>query len=69
MVQQGRVAEVLALEKKTPMLILTGPGTREITQLREIAAAIGRLEIGEQWLRGKGGQMPYDGPHPGGLLR
>ena len=61
-VQQGRLAEVLKLEKKTPMLVLTGPGYREVAKLKDIAAAMVKLEVGQKWMRGRGGAYPERSP-------
>lgn len=70
MVQLGRVQRLLEIEEKLGMLMPTG--YRDIAELREIGAELRKIEIGEQWLRGKdglaasmvgscpGGQMPHE---------
>lgn len=73
MVQQARIVDIVESEKQMPpmMRILQADiGTKAINALREIGDSIRKLEIGEEWMRGKGGSsaLPYGGPYPGAVL-
>jgi hypothetical protein len=72
--QQERFEKILAAENQNtiPMvrLMQSDAGTKAMIVLKDIGEAIGKLEIGEEWMRGKGGgsSLPYGGLCPGGLL-
>jgi len=55
--QMERVEKLMELEEK--LLFLTPNGYKEIDALRQIADSIRKIEVGEQLLRGRGGNMPF----------
>lgn len=65
-IQLSRVQQMLEFEQKTKFLM--PDGHKNLVVLKDIAAEIRKLEIGEQWMKGKAGAMPDAGPYPGGLL-
>jgi hypothetical protein len=65
-IQLGRVQQMWEFEQKTKTL--TPHGYKNIAVLKEIADSVRKLEIGEQWMKGKDGGMPSGGPYPSGLL-
>ena len=70
--QQARVEKILAAEDSNtiPMvrLMQSEAGTKAINSLKGIGEAIRKLEIGEEWMRGKGGAVSPYGPYPGSLV-
>ena len=58
--QIGRIEKLKELEKKLQRPMRNGH--KEIDALRKIAESIHEIEVGEQWLRGKGGKMPMTIP-------
>ena len=62
-IQQERVRELRDFEKKTKMPMPFGNKTMEV--LMEIAAEIRKVELGEAYLRSRGGP-PCGSPFPGG---
>jgi hypothetical protein len=65
-IQLGRVQQQLEFEQKTKFL--TPDGDKNIAVLKEMADSVPKLEIGEQWMKGKDDALPYGGPFQGGLL-
>ena len=61
--QVERFEKMIELEQKLGMLMPAG--YKEVNSLRAIADSILKLEIGERWMKGKGGAMPYGGRDPG----
>ncbi|MGB2887273.1 MAG: hypothetical protein WBC04_06235 [Candidatus Acidiferrales bacterium] len=64
MVQQGRVETMLEIERKMKFLI--PDGHKNLAVLKDIATDVMKLEIGEQWMRGR--PAPLSGPYPDGSL-
>jgi hypothetical protein len=64
--QTERLQRVMEMEKGMKMPLPWGH--KEVQTLTQIGEAIRKLEVGEEWMRGKGGGMPCGGPYPGGLL-
>jgi hypothetical protein len=59
--QVNRVETMIQEEAKLQgMLMLTSaaPLTRALNLIKEIGVSMRKIEVGEQWLRGKGGNMP-----------
>jgi hypothetical protein len=66
-----RLEKIIAAEDAQPAMIRimqADVGTRAIKEMREIGDSLRKLEIGEEWMRGKGGAMPDGDPHPGALV-
>ncbi len=66
-VQQARVEKIVAQENKLGLL-MPDAGTRAIVALKDIISEMRKYEIGERYLSGKGGEMPYGGPVQGGVV-
>jgi hypothetical protein len=66
-----RLEKIIAAEDALPAMMRimqADVGTRVIKELREIGDSLRKLEIGEEWMRGKGGAMPDGARHPGALV-
>jgi hypothetical protein len=66
-----RVEKIIAAEDALPpmmRIMQADAGTRAMKELREIGDSLRKIEIGEEWMRGKGGAMPDGDPHPGALV-
>lgn len=55
--QIGCVERLTKLEEELQFLI--PDGHKEINALRQLADSLHEIEVGKEWLRGKGGNMPY----------
>jgi hypothetical protein len=56
-IQVARVETMRAMEIKTPMLVITGDGNKEILVLNDIAAQLVKLELKRPRARGKSGRF------------
>ena len=60
-----RVDMMMQIEKT--LKLLTPEGYKNIAVLVDIAKAVRKYEVGEEWLKGASGVRPSGRPYPGGL--